>query len=121
MTFEITKDRELSKRGNCVIGVHASKGPKDLGFAFKNACRRDEAKITLTMEAQGIRETIHGFGNPNLTFAHPYEIVGRTSAFISGRTIMIRADKAARDLDRRLIKALQSPETTVNIQLLVEF
>ena len=120
MTFEITRDSELSKRGDCVIGVSANKGASDLSFAFKEACRRKGAKIIVRLEAEGIVETIHGLGDRNLTFSHPTEVVGRKSSYTSERTIMVGADKAASDLDRALIAALTSPRTELNVLLIVE-
>ena len=120
MTFEITKDHDLSKRGDCVIGVKANKGPTDFSFEFKEASRRQGARIVVRLEASGIVEMIHGLGSHNLSFAHPNEMVGRKSSFTSDRTIMIRADKAACDLDRRLVETLRSPETKLTVQILVE-
>ena len=120
MTFEITKDSQLSKRGDCVIGVSANKAASDLLSAFKQACRNEDAKITVRLEAAGIVDTIRGLGNRNLTLSHPTEIVGRKSLYTSERTIMVGADKAALDLDRALIAVLKSPNTKLAVQLIVE-
>jgi hypothetical protein len=120
MTFEVTKDSQLSKRGDCVIAVDASKGASDLHAAFKEACRNQGAQITVRLEAEGIVDTVHGLGDRNLTFSHPTEIVGRKSSYTSDRTIMVGADKAALDLSRALMAALKSPKTQVTIQLFVE-
>jgi len=120
MTFEITRDSQVSKRGDCIIGVSASKGASDLPFEFKEACRREGARITVRLEADGIIETIHGRGSRNLSFSHPAEIVGRKSLHESDRTIMVSSDKAASDLDRHLIEALKSPRTRLNVQIMVE-
>ena len=120
MTFEITRDSQLSRRGDCVIGVNANKGACDFSSAFKEACRREGAKIFARLEAKGIVEIIHGAGNRDLTFSHPIEMVGRKSLYTSTRTIMVAADKAAFDLDRKLIMALTSPKTELNVQLIVE-
>lgn len=121
MTFEITKDQDLSSRGDCVIGVNANKSARELDSRFKQACTRTNSKITLQLEAKGFTETIHGFGSEHLTFTHPHEIVGRRSSFISDRTIIIRSDKAASDINRRLIHVLKSSETELNITIRVEF
>jgi len=120
MTFEVTKDSHLSKRGDCIIGVNANKGPTDFSSEFKKACKRDGARITVRLEATGVVEIIHGSGSRNLSFAHPNEMVGRKSSFASDRTILVRADKAAIDLNRRLIEKLRSPETTLTVQILVQ-
>jgi uncharacterized protein len=44
-------------------------------------------------------------------------MVVRKSGFISGRTLMIGADKAAADLDRRFVEKLKNSE---NITIIVE-
>jgi hypothetical protein len=120
MTFEITKHHDLSKRGDCVIGVNANKGPSDFSFEFKKACKREDARMVVRLEASGVIEMIHGLGSRNLTFAHADEMVGRRSSYTSDRTIMIKSDKAACDLNRRLVEALRSPETKLTVQVIVE-
>jgi len=120
MTFEITKDHELSRRGDCVIAVAATKGPREMSADFKRACMQESSRITMRLEASGIFEVIQGAGSPNLSFAHPKEMVGRKSSYASDRTIMIRANKAACDLDRLLLEALRSPQTKLTVRVSVE-
>jgi hypothetical protein len=120
MTFEITKDDKLTKRGDCVIAVGATKGLTDLSSEFRNLCRSDESRITIELGVAGIIESIEGAGSSQFTLSHSREIVGRKSTYISDRTFMIHADKAARDINRDLIYALKSPETTLKIKLIVE-
>jgi hypothetical protein len=120
MTFEITKDDKLTKRGDCVIAVGATKGLPDLSSEFRNLCRRDESRITIELGAAGIIESIEGRGSSQFTLSHSHEIVGRKSTYISDRTFMIRANKSARDINREIICALKSPETMVQIRLIAE-
>jgi hypothetical protein len=119
-TFEITKESNLTRRGNCVIGVEATKGPNALSRQFRYQCQNSESRIVVELEAKGILEVIEGRGSPKLTFSHPAEMVGRTSSFVSNRTIMIQADRAARDLDRDFIGALRFSSTTLCIRIVVE-
>ena len=74
----------------------------------------------MCLEAGGIAETIHGLGSRGLSFSNPKEIVGRKSLYTSDRTIMIGSDKAASDLDRRLIAVLKSPNTKLKVQIIVD-
>ena len=53
----------------------------------------------------------YGFGHENLTLTHPTDIVCRTSDYVCPRTLMINADKAARDLDSDLIEDLKNALT----------
>jgi hypothetical protein len=117
MTFEITKASHLTRRGDCVIAVNATKAPVDFSSEFKDLCRREKTQITITLEAADMIDIIRGSGSSDLRFADHNEMVGRKSSFVSDRTILIRADKAARDLKRGLIKALMSPQTKLTIRL----
>lgn len=120
-TFEITKAKHVTSRGDCVIGVNATKGPRSLSKQFKELCRNSDAKIIVRLQAGGIVETVEGRGAPELTFGHLAGMVGRKSSFVSDRTIMIKADRAASDLSRPLIEALRSSATTLYVRIIVEF
>ena len=119
-TFEITGHPHLTKRGDCVIAVAASKGLADFSTKFRNLCKRDDARIIVQLKAAGIAESIEGYGSRELTFNHPTEMVGRKSTFASDRTMMIRADRAACDINRDLVYELQSPSTTLHIRVIAE-
>ena len=40
-TFELTKDEEVTERGDCIIGVGLDKAVADLDPHFKNVIRND--------------------------------------------------------------------------------
>jgi hypothetical protein len=120
MTFEITKDSRLTRRGDCVIAVRATKGLADLSAELRNLCKRDESRIIVELKAAGIVERIEGKGSSGLTLSHSSEIVGRKSTYSSDRTLMIRADKAARDINGDLVLALKSPDTKLQIRIIAE-
>jgi hypothetical protein len=103
-----------------VIGVNASKGPRDLSSDFGDLCRHDESKITVELEAAGFAEVIVGRGSRKLTLSDSSELVARKSSYISDRTIMIMADRAACDLGRGLIDALTSSATRLRVRITVE-
>jgi uncharacterized protein len=91
-----------------------------MSLDFKKACMRHGSRITLNLEVAGMSETVRGEGSPELNFTHQTEMVGRKSSYPSDRTIMIRADKAAFDLDRRLIEALKSPNAKLTVHIIAE-
>lgn len=119
-TFEVTKDRTLTTRGDCIIGVKANKGADDLSEDYKILARRADADITVTIEADRIVETVRAKGDPRLTFTDPEDIVVRKSSYICARTVAVKADKAAADLSRELIKKLKNPDQKVKVTLTVE-
>jgi hypothetical protein len=120
MTWEITKDSELSRRGDCVVAVSATKGLTDLSASFRTLCRNDGATITAELSIGNLTEIIRGKGSQHLSLTHPTEIVGRKSTFATDRTIMISADKAACNLNRELVKRLTSPDATLRVRLVAE-
>lgn len=119
-TFEITKESELSKRGDCIIAVAADKALTDLSFKFKESIRMENAKITVSIEAGKTMETINAFGHPLLILTHPTDIVVRKSNYICNRTLAIKADKSAADFQRNLAEKLRKPEQEVRIVLTVK-
>jgi hypothetical protein len=119
-TLEITKESTLTKRGDCVIAVGATKGAKDLSAEFKEAMKRQDAQITIKIEASGIREVVKARGSTQLLFTHPTDMVVRKSNYICDRTIAIKANKAARDISRKLIQKIQNLDQKIKITLTVE-
>jgi hypothetical protein len=119
-TLEITKEVELSKRGDCIIAVSANKTMADLGSEFKEKLRKENAKITMLIEAGNIVEVVNAFGSARLILTHPTDIIVRKSNYICSRTLAIQADKAACDLSRKLVKTLKNPKQKVKITLTVK-
>ncbi|MEM1536860.1 MAG: DUF371 domain-containing protein [Candidatus Bathyarchaeia archaeon] len=119
-TLEITKEKVLSVRGDCIIAVSANKGFTEFKPEFKELLRKDGARVTLLIDAGGIVERVYASGCSKLVLAHPTDLVVRKSDYICGRTLAIRADKAACDLSRGLIAALQNPSQEVKITIIVD-
>lgn len=119
-TLEITKENQLSKKGDCIIAVSADKDITDLNPKFKGSLRNENAKMTMLIEAGGIVEVVNAFGSRRLILAHPTDIVVRKSSYICIRTLAIKADKAAWDLSRKLVERLRDPKQKVRITLIVE-
>ncbi|HKM74944.1 MAG TPA: DUF371 domain-containing protein [Candidatus Bathyarchaeia archaeon] len=118
-TLEITKEVNLSKNGDCIIAVGATKGLTELSKTFRILCADDNAKIILELNAAGFVEIVQGRGSSSLALSHHEDIVARKSSYVTDRTLIIAADKAARDINRRLVRALRSPNTSVRIRLTV--
>jgi len=119
-TLEITKEESLTPRGDCIIAVKADKGLYELSDEFKRVVGREGSKIKLIIEVEGLKEEITGFGSPKLTLSHPTDIVCRKSSYTCDRTLMIKANKAAMDIDRKIVKKLKNPDVQVKITLIAE-
>ena len=119
-TFEITSDQKITARADCIIAVDANKAAANLSDEFKKKAKKIDAIIEVFIEVEGLIEQITGKGSPQLTFSHPTDLVGRKSAFISDRTLLINSDKAAIDLNRNLVEKLKNPDTEIKITLKVK-
>jgi len=115
-TLMITKDKEVGPKGDCIIAVAADKSVADLGETIKRMIQSG-CKILILLEVNGITETIQAFGHPDLTLDHTRDIVVRKSTFKCGRTLAIRADKAAADLSRALVAQLRDPTAKIRISI----
>ena len=106
-TFEITKDAEIGPTADCIIGVGMDQSMLDFPDEFKSKIADSNTEITVILDTENGHDEITGFGHEDLTLTHPTDIVIRKSDYTCDRTLMIKADKAARDLDRDLIDDLK--------------
>lgn len=118
-TVEFTKDRNLTRNGDCVLVVGSDKGLTEFSQEFKAALRKPKAKLTVKIEVGSLKEEILAQGSPHLALSNPTEMVLRKSDFPSDRTLGIRADKAAKDLSRELVDKLKNPTQKAKITLTV--
>ena len=107
-TFEITKDAEIGPTADCIIGTGMDKGMLNFPDEFKSRIADSNTRITVILDTENGHDEIVGFGHEDLTLTHPTDIVCRTSDFTCPRTLMIHADKAARDLDPKLVEDLKN-------------
>jgi len=106
-TLEITRDAELTSRGDCIVAVRAEKGALDLKDSLKKLIRTENSKITLELKAGELSFKVQGLGSSKLTLTHPTDLVVRKSSFTCPRTLMVKADKSAADIPRSIIKILR--------------
>ena len=118
-TLEFTKDKSLTKNGDCIVAIGTDKALEDLSIDFKEKMRKPNAKLIVLIEADGISEQLTAAGSPELRLVHPKDIVIRRSDYISDRTLAVHADKASKDLTRKLVEKLQNPKQEVKITLII--
>jgi hypothetical protein len=116
-TLEFTRDLHLSKKGDCIIAVAMDKAIADLTSEFKENMRKPRAKLTITIEADGISEQVIAEGSPHLILTHPTDMVIRKSGYLCSRTLAVHADKAACDLSKNLVEKLKNPVQEVKVTL----
>ncbi len=119
-TLEITKETQVSKKGDCIIAVSANKAVTDLSPEFKENLRLETRKMTMLIEAGELVDVVNAFGSPRLILTDLTDMVVRKSSYICNRTLAIQADKAAFDLSRKLVQKLRNPKQKVKITLTIE-
>ncbi|XHH07724.1 MAG: DUF371 domain-containing protein [Candidatus Bathyarchaeia archaeon] len=116
-TLMFTKDKELSKQGDCIVAVGADKAVVDLSVEFKRKLRDPNTRLTVLIEVDGLTQQVTAYGSVKLDLTSNVDMVVRKSDFTSERTLAVKADKAAVDLPREFIEKLKNPNQQVKITL----
>ena len=119
-TFEITKQKSITKKGDCILGVKSSKSTIDLTPSFKDLTQRDNVQITMVLRINNLVEKAVGWGSSKLTFTHHEDLVVRKSGFVCNRTLMIKSNKAAKDFPRKFINLLKNPNQKITIFIIAK-
>ncbi|MEM0043886.1 MAG: DUF371 domain-containing protein [Sulfolobales archaeon] len=117
-TLEITRESDLTPRGDCIVAVSSEKSVADLSQDIKEGIRRG-FHVALIIRTRNAWDYVIGRGSPMLVLSDPFRIVVRRSGFIDQKTLMIHASKAASDLDRKLIEDLRARDSIVDITIIV--
>ena len=110
-TLEFTKDSELSKNGDCILGVRA-----DFDYFELKKIVKKYSKIQIKISVEDISETINC--EINKDFDDKHEIVIRRSDFNSKRTLGVRADKVAVDINRKIVEKLKKPGKKAQVEII---
>ncbi|MHA1771407.1 MAG: DUF371 domain-containing protein [Candidatus Thorarchaeota archaeon] len=116
-TIEITRETSLTPRGDCIIGVGATLALNDIPGKIRAIASKPSTTIRLELDANGLKETIEGYGGKGLVYTDPICMVARTSDYMCGRTLMVHADRAAIDLEREFIEIVKNPNITIQCRI----
>ena len=119
-TLMFTKEKHLSKTGDCIVAVAADKAVADLSRELREKLKKPNAKLTITIEAAGLTQRINASGSPKLVLTNQTDMVIRKGDYISDRTLAVHADKSANDLPRGFVERLKNPEQKIKITLIVD-
>lgn len=109
-TLEFTKDKSLTKKGDCIIGINSD---LDLNSIKKFIKKIKKKNIKIIIRINNKKEIINCKINKN--FNSNREIVIRKSNYSDKRTFAINADKAACDVRREIIKELKNPDSKLEV------
>ncbi len=119
-TIEITKDKDLTLNGDCIIGVNANKSCRDLSTEIKEKIKKNNSLIEIEIIVEPYSFVIKGNGNDNLLLSNHEDIVLRKSKFICDRTLSINCDFSSLDIPRNIIDILKNPSNIGIMQIRVE-
>ena len=130
-TLEFTKDENVSLKGECIVGVRADFKLSSLKKFIENKKSQlekislekepinkktiEKIPIKIIIRIKNIEEKINGFLNAD--FNDSREIVIRKSDFISERTLIIKADKGACDLNRNYVEFLKQEKIKIKVTI----
>ncbi|MEM1557068.1 MAG: DUF371 domain-containing protein [Thermoproteota archaeon] len=118
-TLAITRDIEVGKTGDCFLLVSADKSPRTLSDDFKNAARK-HVKMSVKIIVGNLMDEFYCYGNPALTFKDDRTMVFRKSSYICDKTVGIRSNKSALDIDRRIVEKLREGSEAI-VELRISF
>ena len=118
-TIELTKASSLTKKGNCILGINASKACNDLNNNLKNILKKG-GKVKITIETNNFLDSFYGYGNKDLTLIDKNDVVFRKSDYICGRTILINCTKSSSEISRNLVQELKSFHNKFTITFEIE-
>lgn len=119
-TLEITKDEHLTLRGDCILGVRATKACADLNETLKRRLSTTGSIVRVEIMVGSESFVIKGMGDERLSLMNPHDIVIRKTNFVCPRTLSIRCDKASSDVPRNMVKILQDDEAKGIFRITVE-
>lgn len=109
-TLEFTKDKMLSMEGDCIIGVNS-----DFDLKLLKEFLKKNKKINVKIKVDDDAEGFSCEANPDFNDEH--ELVIRKTDFNSKRTFGVKADKAAADIDRKIVQKLREDGKRIEVEL----
>jgi hypothetical protein len=119
-TVEITKDEHLTLKGDCIIGVRASKACADLNETLRRRLKSRDSIVKIDIMVGGESFVINGRGDERFTLQNHHDIVIRKTNFVCPRTMSIKCDQASSDMPRGIVRVLQDKNAKGIFRITVE-
>lgn len=117
-TLEITRDKELTPRGDCIVGVKAEKSVRDLNQEVKSRIRNGaELKLSLILPDYNEKIEFRAYGDKNLDLSHPSDVVIRKSTYTCPRTLAVRSEISASEINRDFVELLKDRKTVIVLRI----
>jgi len=119
-TVEITREDYLTPRGDCIVGVRASKACADLDETLRRRLKSNGSAVRIEIMVGSDIFVINGKGDERLTLQDPHDIVIRKTNFVCPRTMSVRCDLASSDVPRKMVRLLQDKDAKGIFRITVE-
>jgi hypothetical protein len=106
-TLELSREREITERATCVVGVAAE--------IDEHALAALHGHVELTLSAGERAETVRGRLNPAFRPGDP--LVVRRASAVTRDALVIGADRAACDLPRSFVEELARPSARIAVRI----
>ena len=116
-TIEITKESRLTRNGDCIVGVNASCGCKEIPQDMKKKLQDPKTSVKFSINVDNYCFQVRGRGHKDLILSHPDDIVLRKSTFVCPRTLAVKCDKASDSIPAEMIRLLQNPKTRGTLEI----
>ena len=116
-TMEVTKDSSITLRADCIIGVRSNKAVSDLSDELKRHLV-EGGSVQINLIVKDMTFSLSAWGDPGLKLTNNTDAVIRKSTYIDDRTLAVRSNFAARDIPRRMVKALKDPRTMLLMEII---
>jgi len=117
-TLEFTKEDNVTEKGDCIIAIKSDYSANDLPDNLKNLLKNNDTKVIIELKIDNLKDTIYAYGSEKLTLKSNISIVIRKSNYIDDRTIAIKSDKAAININRKIIKHLKNPSNSITVKII---
>ncbi len=99
-TIEFTKEKKLTPKGDCILGVNADFDLKKVKGFIKN-----KSKLKIKISVETISDEFECI--PNQKFNDNKEMVFRLGEFASERTLGLRASKACKHIKKEIVEKMK--------------
>ncbi len=113
-TLEVTREKDLTPRGDCIIAVAADKAAAQLNPKLLSELA-EGYHLAVAVEVEGDIDVFFAQGFRGHKPTSTTSIVIRKSTFRDERTLAVKSTKAAKDIDRGLIEKLANPAAQAKI------
>lgn len=110
----------LTLKGDCIIGVRASKACKDLSRSLREGLQKPNSFVDIEIQVNGLSFAIKGRSSGGLSLLSDTDMVIRKSTYTCPRTVAILSDNACSDIPREIVELLKDPERQGIMKITIE-